>query len=43
VKPEPLVISWRRRQLRIRHDDPLLKPLQPTCFRYASGLGGING
>jgi hypothetical protein len=26
VKPDPLVVPWRGRQLRVRHDDPQLGP-----------------
>jgi hypothetical protein len=29
VKPEPLVIPWRGRQVRVRHDDPHLGPYTP--------------
>jgi len=27
--PEPLVVAWRGRQLRVRHDDPRLTPDSP--------------
>jgi len=27
--PDPLVIPWRGRQLRVRHDDPYLGPYTP--------------
>ncbi len=37
-KPDPLVISWRGRQLRIRHDDPALKPYSPMAARLRSAV-----
>ena len=38
--PDPLVILWQGRQLRIRHDDPHLGPYTPrgSVIRSAVGL-----
>jgi hypothetical protein len=32
-RPEPLVIAWRGRRLRVRHDDPRLGPYTPAGAR----------
>ena len=36
--PEPLVISWRGRQLRIRHDDPRLTVYSPRGARLRAAI-----
>jgi len=38
VKPDPLVISWQSRQLRVCHDDPRLKPYSPQASRLRSAV-----
>jgi len=38
VKPDPLVISWQGRALRVRHDDPRLKPYSPQASRLRSAV-----
>jgi len=38
VKPDPLVISWQGRQLRVRHDDPRLRPYSPQASRLRSAV-----
>jgi len=38
MKPDPLVISWQGRQLRVRHDDPKLKPYSPQASRLRSAV-----
>jgi hypothetical protein len=38
VKPDPLLISWQGRQLRVRHDDPTLKPYSPQASRLRSAV-----
>jgi len=46
--PDPLVISWQGRPLRIRHDDPRLGPYTPTGARIrcavelASDVAGLR-
>lgn len=36
--PEPLVISWRGRQVRIRHDDPQLTTYSPLGARLRAAI-----
>jgi hypothetical protein len=38
--PEPLIVSWQGRQVRVRHDDPHLGPYTPrgTVIRAAMEL-----
>jgi hypothetical protein len=38
--PEPLIVSWQGRQVRLRHDDPHLGPDTPrgAVIRSAMGL-----
>jgi hypothetical protein len=36
--PEPLVIAWRGRQLRVRHDDPRIGPYSPTGVRIRAAV-----
>ena len=38
MKPDPLVISWRGRQLRVRHDNPTLTPYSPMASRLRSAV-----
>ena len=38
VKPDPITISWQGRQLRVRHDDPKLKPYKPQASRLRSAV-----
>jgi hypothetical protein len=46
--PEPLVISWRGRQLRVRHDDPHLGPYSSlgatirSAVELASDVAGLR-
>jgi hypothetical protein len=46
--PEPLVIAWRGRQVRVRHDDPDLGPYTPRgavvrcAVELASDVGGLR-
>jgi hypothetical protein len=46
--PEPLVIAWRGRQLRVRHDDPHLSPYSPrgatirSAIELASDVKGLR-
>jgi hypothetical protein len=46
--PEPLVICWRGRQLRVRHDDPHLSPYSPrgatirSAVELASDVAGLQ-
>ncbi len=45
--PEPLIVSWQGRQLRIRHDDPHLGPYTPrgavirSAMELASDVEGL--
>jgi hypothetical protein len=45
---EPLVVAWRGRQLRVRHDDPHLSPYSPrgatirSAVELASDLEGLR-
>jgi hypothetical protein len=36
--PEPLIVSWQGRQVRVRHDDPLLGPYTPRGAVSGAGL-----
>ena len=36
--PDPLVISWQGRSVRVRHDDPRLGPYTPTGARIRSAV-----
>lgn len=40
MRPEPLVISWQGRQVRVRHNDPRLTPYSPkaSVIRSAAEL-----
>ena len=38
MKPDPLVIPWHGRQLRVRHDDPRLAPLTDQGKRLAAAV-----
>jgi hypothetical protein len=46
--PEPLVVSWRGRQVRVRHDDPHLGPYTPrgavipSAMELASHIEGLR-
>ena len=46
--PEPLIVSWRGRQVRIRHDDPRLGPYTPdgavvrSAIELASDVDGLR-
>ena len=36
--PDPLIVAWRGRQLRVRHDDPRLSPYSPSGATIRSAL-----
>ena len=38
MKPDPLVLSWRGLQVRVRHDDPRLTPYSPGVSRLRSAI-----
>jgi hypothetical protein len=38
VKPEPFVIPWRGRQLRVRHDDPAIGTYTPAWQRIRAAV-----
>jgi hypothetical protein len=38
VTPEPLVIPWRGRRLRVRHDDPRIGPYSPVGQRIRAAV-----
>jgi hypothetical protein len=38
MTPEPLVVAWRGRQLRVRHDDPRIGPYSPTRQRIRAAV-----
>ena len=46
--PDPLVISWQGRQVRVRHDDPHLGPYTPrgavirSAMELASDVEGLR-
>jgi hypothetical protein len=37
-RPDPLIVAWQGRQLRIRHDDPRLSPYSPTGATIRSAV-----
>jgi hypothetical protein len=47
--PEPLIVSWQGRQVRVRHDDPHLEPYTPrgavirSAVELASDVQGHLG
>ena len=48
VKPDPLVVSWQGREVRIRHDDPHLGPYTPrgavirSAVELSSDVDGLR-
>jgi hypothetical protein len=36
--PDPLIVSWRGQQLRVRHDDPRLTPYSPQGATVRSAV-----
>ena len=46
--PEPLIVSWQGRQVRVRHDDPHLGPHTPrgavirSAIELASDVDGLR-
>lgn len=36
--PDPLVVAWQGRQLRVRHDDPHLSPYSPRGATICSAV-----
>ncbi len=40
--PEPLVVPWQGRQLRVRYDDPRLSPYSPYSPRGSTLRGAIE-
>ena len=46
--PEPLIVSWQGRQVRVRHDDPHLGPYTPrgavirSAMELASDVEGLR-
>jgi len=38
MTPDPLVIAWRGRQLRVRHDDPRIGPYSPADQRIRAAV-----
>ncbi len=38
MTPDPLVIAWRGRQLRVRHDDPRIGPYSPVGQRIRAAV-----
>ena len=48
TKPEPLIVAWRGRQVRVRHDDPHLGPYTPkgamlrAAIELASDVEGLR-
>ena len=46
VKPDPLIVPWQGRQVRVRHDDPRVGPHTPrgAAIRSAIELAtGVDG
>jgi len=47
-RPDPLIVPWQGRQLRIRHDDPRLSPYSPrgatirSAVELASDVDGLR-
>ena len=37
-KPEPLYVRWRGKDVRVRHDDPLLGPYSAVIQRLQSAM-----
>jgi hypothetical protein len=37
-KPDPLYVSWHGRMVRIRHDDPSLRPYWPNADRLGGAM-----
>jgi hypothetical protein len=37
-KPEPLYVPWRGRMVRVRPDDPILRPYTPNADRLSSAM-----
>jgi hypothetical protein len=48
MQPEPFVVPWRGRSLRVRYDDPHLSPYSPTgrqvcnAIQLASDVEGLR-
>lgn len=48
MQPGPLIVSWRGRQVRVRHDDPGLSPYSPrvavirSAVELASDVAGLR-
>lgn len=48
MTPEPIVITWRGTQVRVRHDEPCLTPCSPgvgrlrSAFELASDVAGLR-
>lgn len=46
--PDPLIVTWRGKQLRVRHDDPRLTPYSPrgatirSAIELASDVEGLR-
>jgi hypothetical protein len=46
--PEPLIVSWQGREVRVRHDDPYLGPYTPrgavirSAMELASDVEGLR-
>lgn len=38
MRPDPLVIDWRGRELRVRHDDPRIGPYSPVGQRIRAAV-----
>ena len=38
MTPEPLYIPWRGRMVRVRHDDPTLRPYWPNTARLGAAM-----
>ena len=38
MTPAPLLIPWRGRQIRVRHDDPQLRPYSPSETRLRAAI-----
>ena len=36
--PDPIVIPWQGRRIRVRHDDPRLRPYSPGAARLRSAV-----
>jgi hypothetical protein len=37
-KPEPLYVPWHGRMVRVRHDDPTLRPYWPNADRLRAAM-----